>query len=211
MLKSEMGCIMMKKITAIITVLAACASLTACNKAPGNVQSFDDIKLVRTGFADRRVFENLAALEDYVDLAVVGKFTGDSEQEERYHYSEFFGKDVLYFVTSQNTIEVEKVLIGDAEIGDTLQIVQDYGIVDGKLVTYSDLTPMQKGDEWLFFLKKETDLDVYFCAGDSDGRFPVPNAENEPMPLSDCPDLGVYDEQNFMWNTYNEILEKYDI
>ena len=211
MLKSEMGGIMMKKITAIITVLAVCASLTACNKAPGNVQSFDDIKLVRTGFADRRVFENLAALEDHVDLMVVGKFIDDSEQNERYRYSEFFGKDILYFVTSKNTIEVEKVLIGNANIGDTLQIVQEYGIVDGDLVTFSDLTPMQKGDEWLFFLTKDSDSDVYYCAGDSDGRYPVPNAENAAMPLSDCPDLGVYDEQNFMWNTYNEILEKYDI
>ena len=211
MLKSEVGGIMMKKITAIITVLAACAALTACNKVPENSHGFDDIKLVRTGVADRRVFEDLAALEEYVDLMVVGKIIDDSEQEERYHYSEFFGKDILYFVTSTNTIEIEKVLIGDAEIGDTLRIVQDYGIVDGDLITFSDLTPMQKGDEWLFFLKKESDSDVYFCAGDSDGRFPVPNAENEPMPLSDCPDLGVYDEQNFMWNTYNEILEKYDI
>ena len=201
----------MKKIIAIIAVLSACAALTACNKASENAHGFDDIKLVRTGFTDRRVFEDLAALEDHVDLMVVGKFIDDSEQNERYRYSEFFGKDILYFVTSKNTIEVEKVLIGNANIGDTLQIVQEYGIVDGDLVTFSDLTPMQKGDEWLFFLTKDSDLDVYYCVGDSDGRYPVPNAENEPMPLSDCPDLGVYDEQNFQRDIYNEILEKYDI
>lgn len=202
---------MMKKIIAMISVLAACAALTACNKAPENSYGFDNIKLVRTGFANRRVFEDLDALEDHVDLMVVGKFIDDSEQNERYRYSEFFGKDILYFVTSKNTIEVEKVLIGNANIGDTLQIVQEYGIVDGDLVTFSDLTPMQKGDEWLFFLTKDSDSDVYYCAGDSDGRYPIPSAENAPMPLSDSSDLGVYSEQNFQRDIYNEILEKYDI
>lgn len=206
-----MGGLIMKKIIAIIVVFSACVALTACNKVPENFYDFDDIKLVRTGFTNRRVFEDLAALEAHVDLMVVGKFIDDSEQNERYRYSDFFGKDILYFVTSKNTIEVEKVLIGNANIGDTLQIVQEYGIVDGDLVTFSDLTPMQKGDEWLFFLTKDSDLDVYYCASDTFGRYPVSSTENAPMPLSDSPDLGVFDEEDFKWDIYNEIVEKYNI
>jgi len=217
MLKSEMGCITMKKLISIIVTFAICSLFTACDTVTDFSEEtespfeFEELKLVRTGIYDRVVFDDLNMLEDFVDIAVVGEFIADTEQEITYGYSDHFKKEIVTDIVSYNTIEVKKVLMGDVNVGDNLRIEQYYGIVDGELITYSGLTPMQKGDEWIFFLHKHYTADRYGCFGDTDARYPVPSAENAPMPLSDDPALGVYDEQDFNQDIYNEILEKYDI
>lgn len=211
----------MKKIFSVFAACAVCAMLTACNGATENADisepaekalSFDNLKLVRSGMSDRMVFYDLESLENFSDIAVVGRFTGDAEQDITYEYNAFFGKDIVTNVVSYNNIEVTKVLFGDVNVGDELKIGQSYGVVDEQLISFDALTPMQNGDEWLFFLNFEPTLDnSYWCCGDSDGRYPVPNAENALMPLSDSPDLGVYNEEDFNRDIYNEIVGKYNI
>lgn len=204
----------MKKLILITAVCSLCAMLSACSNAKESSNMFADIKCIRGGESDRVTFDSLESLEDAVDLVVVGEFIADADQDVDYDYSSFFGKDIVTNVTSFNTIEVKNVMKGDVSIGDNLRIGQYYAIVDGDLITFSELTPMQNGDKWLFFLRKGTNPaiseEVYWCWGDGDARYPVPNTENAPMPFTDDHNLGVYKEQYFNRGIYDEILEKYD-
>lgn len=212
----------MKKLISIITVFAACITLTACNTdekssaafgiTESGSMSFDGLELVRAGISDRAVFHDLGSLEEFSDMAVVGRFIYDTEQSITYEYSAFFEKDIVTDVVSYNTIEVSDVLFGDVSVGDKLKIGQSYGVVDDRLISFDRLTPMQKGDEWLFFLVYAPYLeDSYWCSSDTFGRYPVTSADNAPMPLSDCPELGVFNEEDFNRDICNEIVEKYGV
>lgn len=202
----------MKKIISIITLLAACVTLTACAQSAESLDDgFSNLELVNPGMTDRLLMKDLEMLEDWSQIAVVGKFVGDTVQDIEYMYDGYFEKDIIVDVMSENTIEVSRVLMGDVNVGDELRIVQRYAVVDGQLITFSDLTPMQKGDEWVFFLRNVRDTDKYICSADTQSRFPVGGAENNPMTLSDAPELGVYEEVHFDRVLYNEIVEKYSV
>ncbi len=203
----------MKKLLSIIAALAACVSLTACSKSPESSSVFAGVELVRTGFLDRMVVSDLKELEDNCDIAVVGKFIDDPVSDIKYQYSAYFDKNIISFAKSYNTIEVKEVLIGDVNVGDTLKIAQLDGIADGMLFTWSDLTPMQKGDEWIFFLDKDYKDDYYWVTCDSDGRYPTKNSasQNSRLAFADSWKLGVYDKADFKQDIYNEIVEKYDV
>ncbi len=202
----------MKKLISFITAIAACVSLTACSSTPENSDIFAEVELVRTGMANRMVIEDLEKLEKYNEIAVVGEFIDDPVSDITYEYSAYFGKDIITFFESRNTIEVKQVLKGDVNVGDELTLGQYCGIEDGKLYTISDLTPMQKGDEWVFFLHK-VDTNLYWCIGDSAARYPTKTsaARNSRLAFADSWQLGVYDEADFRQDIYNEIVEKYDV
>ncbi len=203
----------MKKLISIIAALASCVSLAACSKSPESSGVFAGVELVRTGMADRIVADNLEELEKYSDIAVVGKFIDDAVSDNTYTYSDYFEKEILTFPRSYNTIEVKQVLMGDVKIGDKLVIEQLYGIDDVTLYSVSDLTPMVKGDEWIFFLCKDTDSDICGYTADSDSRFPtkISASRNSRLAFADSWQLGVYDEADFRQDIYNEIVEKYDV
>lgn len=211
----------MKRITTIIAAFAACAALTACSSTPQNsdvsvsqnTDTFAGLKLKRAGITDRVVFNTLDELERSSHIAVVGTFINDAEQEVDYEYDPYFKKDIIVDINSTNTIEVTKVLMGDVNVGDKLSIDQNYGIVNGELISFSELTPMQKGDEWVFFLRKVAKSDHYVCTAESDSRFPTKSSasKNGIMPLAEGAELGVYDEADFNNYIYEEIVEKYDV
>lgn len=212
----------MKKIITIIAAFATCAALTACGSTPKNsdgssvsqnTDTFAGLKLKRAGITDRVVFNTLDELERSSHIAVVGTFINDAEQEVDYEYDPYFKKDIIVDINSTNTIEVTKVLMGNVNVGDELKIDQNYGIVDGELITFSELTPMQKGDEWVFFLRKVAKSDHYICTAESDSRFPTKSSasKNGIMPLAEGAELGVYNEADFNDGIYKEIVEKYDV
>lgn len=212
----------MKKIITIIAAFVTCAALTACGSTPKNsdgssvsqkADMFSGLKLKQVGITDRIVFYTLDELEEFSHIAVVGKFIGDADQEVKYEYEPTFEKEIITDITSTNTIEVTKVLMGDVNVGDKLSIDQRYGVVDGELITFSKLTPMQKGDEWVFFLRKRSKSDHYICSADYDSRFPTKNSasNNDIMPLAEGAELGVYNEADFNNYIYEEIVEKYDV
>ena len=130
-----------------------------------------DIEVVHLE-ADRPIYDDVSELAESADLIVIGEFIKDSEQELIYDNG-----GVFVSVTSTNEIAVQKVLKGSVD-GDTLQIVQDYGIDrTNRLITFSDMTPMEKGDRWIFFLVYDEYRDAYWVSGDYTGRYPVPNDE----------------------------------
>lgn len=195
----------MKKIISIIAALTVCLSLTACSKSP-QTGPFAGLELVdASGTLNRLHYDTLLSLEDISDVAVIGRFLDDSVQEIDYQ------NGVVSDLTSFNTIEITKVLSGDVNVGDHLRIAQAYGVLDDRLISFSKLTPMQKGDEWIFFLRLSSVGEIYWCAGDTDGRYPIKNSSNEIMPLAESPELGVYNEADFNKTIYNELVEKYGI
>ncbi|MDE6732590.1 MAG: hypothetical protein K2J77_06915 [Oscillospiraceae bacterium] len=201
----------MIKIISVIAALATWFSITACGGTSEAPEIYSDLELARVGIIDRIMPESLEQLESYCDTVVVGEFAEDSVPDKS---NEFFPYHSI--IRSYNTIEVKQVLLGDVNVGDRLTTLQDSGIIDGIFYTFSDLTPMQKGDEWLFFLAKD-DNDVYWVMCDSDGRYPTKNSAEKNRrvtfknaALSDSYQLGVFDKESFNQSIYDEIVEKYD-
>lgn len=200
----------MKKVVSIILVAVISLMFSACSTASTDNNDFSGVELVEWGEVNRLKYFDLETIEKSSDVIVIGTFTDDARQEEKYLYDDHFYKDILIDVKSFNTIEVSQVLQGDVQVGDTLTVAQEYGVVDNRLLTYSELTPMMKGDTWIFFLYNNQQSGIYYCSGDSDGRYPVKNCEYARIALTDNEDLGVYDKKSFNEDIYNELLEKYD-
>lgn len=204
----------MKKIISIITLCAVVMTLTACSAAPENsaADEYAELKLVRPVESDRINFRDLETLEAHCDIAVVGKIVGDPIQKNYYEYNPYFDKEILRNIITTGTVEISRVLKGDVKVGDTVNVLQRYGIIGDEFFAYDELTPMQNGDEWVFFLKEEPRLDGYWCWGDTDARYPTKNASsNRPMALAESPELGVLDKSLFNQSIYEELVEKYDI
>lgn len=198
----------MKKIISLISALAICLTLTACNSEKNR---FEGLKLVKSDNFYVSFVNNLEDLESYSDLIVVGKFIGDSEQ----CYERHSDNGALVEVASSCPMKITKVLSGDANVGDVVNVFQAEGIYNGSFISDSELTPMQNGDEWLFCLGRNSDERLpegYWCVSDYKGRYPTSNSgSNEIMCFSDHPELGIYDEEYFQEDLYNELVKKYDI
>lgn len=201
----------MKKIIISFLTLSILVLFASCSVTE-ETEEFSDLTLLNTSDDGNRLpFFDLESLESHSKIAVVGTFTDDSTQELTYRYEDIFGKDILAFVKSFNNIEVTKVLKGDVNEGDILKIGQNYAVVDDRLITDSALTPMMKGDTWIFFLVPSDSGEYYFCTGDSDGRYPVKNCEYAKIALTKNEELGVYDKKCFNEDIYNELLKKYEL
>lgn len=202
----------MKKIIIVfLAVILFALTLTSCSgeAAVGDAEEFSGFELVEWGESNRLSYFSLETLEKNSDLILVGKFDGDASQDEVYQYDDNFQKDLLTFVKSKNDVEVLKVYGGDINVGDRVTVTQYYGTYGNELVTDSKLTPMLKGDTWLFFLRQKDD-GTYSCVGDNDGRYPLKNTEYRKIALTENEDLGVYKKEDFREDIYEEILEKYD-
>lgn len=81
-------------------------------------------------------------------------------------------------IFSQCKFEIYDVIKGDANIGDIIVIAQSTGVYGNKCISTSQLTPMVKGDEWYYFLKKYDNSDVYYAVNDSDGRYLPPTCDS---------------------------------
>ena len=178
-----------------VIILAIILSLTSCGNSPESSESSISSNLTEgsktdtTTFpddapqefqslvkveGDRIIYYNIDDLFEASDIIVVGEFISDTCQNASCQYNEAFKKPVLVDAVSYNTISVKKVIKGFP--ADTLSISQSYGISnEGELVSFSGLSPMRKGDDWLFFLSYDEDNDTYWCEGDYTGRYPLPD------------------------------------
>ncbi|GHU56560.1 hypothetical protein FACS1894132_14090 [Clostridia bacterium] len=175
-------------------------------------------------------------LEQYSEIIVIGKILSDGSQENLSFYDYDLQKDIVYGYISYNQIEVLKVFKGDVAVGDKLNICQDYGVTaNDELYSQSKLTPMEKDDEWLFFLELDLRHEDYTCSANDFGfgRYPIPTAEIEETvdkleELSTkkpknwqkeykkeqknlkTEDFGVFSEENIKIDIYSKILDNYD-
>lgn len=200
----------MKKILSIIAVLTVCTILTACSSVTknGGRKSLEGLELVRISSYTISTVKSFEDLERESELIVIGEFIDDPEV----CYKRYSGNSVAE-IASLCPMKITKVLAGDADIGDVVNVFQKSGIYNDKFITSSKLTPMQNGDEWVFCLWQNSDERIpegYWCVSDNKGRYPAQNsASNEVMCFSDSPELGVYDQDDFQEEFYNKLLEKY--
>lgn len=211
----------MKKIISLFLTAALLLTLTSCNREaepPYESESdyedklpFEGIELAKAGDVNRPQYDNLDELEEDSDLIVVGTCMGDAEQKDIYQYDGHFDTDILVMTNSTCQVKITQVFKGDVKVGDTIPVMQQYGVDKEKnrLLTYSDLTPMLDGDTWLFFLYDNRG-ENYMCCGDRHGRYPVENHTYRKTALTDSEELGVFNEYNFNQEIYDEILEKYE-
>ncbi|MCM1300019.1 MAG: hypothetical protein NC228_10695, partial [[Eubacterium] siraeum] len=115
-------------------------------------------------------YEELAAASD---LVVTGKFTDDPHQDVDPDSPPDIPLGTNIF--SQCKFEIEQVIKGDAKAGDVVVIQQSTGVYQGRLISTSQLTPMVKGDRWIYFLCSNPDSCVYYAANDSNARYLPPD------------------------------------
>ena len=214
----KMGGIIMKKILSIIAILSICGTLTACNSSTENVSEtkrLDELELVNIQADYIHLAESFDDIEKVSELVVVGKFIDDEKVcYERYEYDDYFKKDVLCEIISSCPMQITKVLSGNAKVGDVVNVLQREGRWEDRYITHSALTPMQKGDEWVFCLGRSNSdkYDGYWCVSESWGRYPTKNVSaNEKISFSDYGERGVYELGDFNENFYNQLVEKYDV
>lgn len=141
-------------------------------------------------------YDELAAKSD---LIVAGQFVDlphQSQDPDEIHVSSHPGVCVTNIGTindytedgsydddafMMNYLQVERVIKGDIKAGDEIPIQQEtsvnLGIGVHIVFAYDRLTPMLKGDEWIYFLKK-TDDGYYVPVNGAQGRYPMPNNKN---------------------------------
>ncbi len=164
------------------------------------IGDFSDLELNSLGIASRArsyTFEDLAEKSSAV---VVGTFVDDARQNVpltgMIKYSE---------MESYNKLCIDKVFKGEVKVGEEIVISDNYCVNEGKLFFMGSLalTPMIKGEQWVYFLDKSGDGDYYDCLGCTDGRYPVPGSEKTFVLTGDY--RGVFDESGFNSGAYEDV------
>lgn len=114
-------------------------------------------------------------------------------------------------IFSQCKFKVYDVIKGDAKQGDTIVIAQSVGVYRDKYISTSQLSPMVKGDEWFYFLKKDSS-GIYYAVNDSDGRYPpLYCSTNFPSSILGYDnDDGYTYKEYFNGEIYNELVKVYE-
>ncbi len=94
-----------------------------------------------------------------------------------------------------NYLQVERVLKGNVKAGDMLLINQETSINLGGddhycVFAYDRLTPMLKGDKWIYFLQKTKD--GYIPVNGAQGRYPLPNNKNFDLTMRGIDEFSAY-------------------
>ena len=150
-------------------VYASSSSTADSEKYPTNAPT--QWEKVTKVTSDTIVYNSLEELVKASDLIVLGEYSQDTQQ-----FPGFSGGSFPDDCVSVNAVKVQSTIKGKAP--ETVKIAQRYCIsADTKeLLSFSGLTPMKKGDAWIFFLKYDQENDIYWCAGDYTGRYPIPDS-----------------------------------
>lgn len=149
-------------------------------------------------------YQSYSAISQASDLVVVGEFIDDPCQNIDPTDKQVYDKPFF----SYNIFKIDKVLKGDAKEGDQIVIEQQSAVLANEYKTCSALTPMLKGDRWVYFLHK--DDDTYFAVNDYQGRYPVPGEFEGNAVLSVMPSkYGTTwtDDKHFCTAIYNTLSQ----
>lgn len=122
-----------------------------------------------------KLYDSYRDLLNDCDVAVVGQFIDDPWQDIDSDDQTEIGS---FNYNSYNRFKINKIL-GGSGCGTVLEgsdviISQNYAIKGGSFYSYSKLTPMLKGDRWVYFLKFNEKNGTYYSLNDYMGRFPDP-------------------------------------
>ena len=214
---------MKTRMFATAMAMTMACGLTACESADSSAEQssvtenssmtdWTKLEVVQVE-TDRIVYYTLDELQQASDLIVIGEFIDDAEQDVEYQYNDDFKKKSVTDAVSTNEIAVHRVLKGTVP-EDGVRISQRYGILEeeNQLVTFSGMTPMKKGEQWIFFLYYGEGSDSYWCAGDYTGRYPLPQATAAAANAEQNPEVfGLYREEQINYPLYQAILNEYEI
>lgn len=173
-------------------------------------------------FYSESKFKNYEELAEYSSLIVMGTFIDDTNQVTDNNDVPDFAKALFSSYSfntyaSFNTLKVEKVLKSNGQVweGDEIAITQPYVIADGGMYSFSQLTPMIKGDKWIYFLNRYNSScpeeicgkGAYYPVNDYEGRYPVPDNENAPFQYRENT-KGVVAPAVFNEGVYSELKDK---
>ena len=154
------------------------------------------------------------------DLVVVGEFVDDPWQDiDPDDYTEI---QPLEF-HSYNRFKIDSILSAEglttAEQGTEIIIRQAYAVKGGSILSNSKLTPMLKGDRWVYFLEYSEKTNTYYPLNDYMGRYPDPcyyqvlnrdpdtkDSANRILPAM-TNKYGLTDENDFNENIYRTLAD----
>ena len=210
----------MKKSSLLIAGLAIILSFGGCskrnvndenNKEPETISSVitagqihEDTDVIRV-VTEETTYADLASLIESSDLIVEGVFTQDTAQTISIAPNSSAGKPIFASVVSDSKFEIATVIKGDAKEGDVITILQEYAYVEDedRVITFSGLTPMNKGDRWVYFLKYDPQRHVYYANGDICGRYPSELFTS----LASSMGYGVYDVSELNKELVGQVVE----
>lgn len=160
-----------------------------------------DLKFMYQDSSYRVEYEKLFDENFGCDFIVSGEFIDDPRQY-------FRSVDDGYVGRTYNKFRVDKVYKGDIMSGQEIIIEQTGYVVDGTYYTDDNLTPMIKGDKWLYCLTKTNGICRAYC--DGNGRYPIPNSGNKSLDFTDGY-YGVCDTQYANKAVYERLLKELDI
>jgi hypothetical protein len=228
----------MKKL--VVSILAVVLFITACSNSETlsgfTIDNAVGVVVANDGF-DMILLDEYGNVSNFdlqlllgSDLVVIGEFVEDCYSRHSYFYSPSHGREIVRDALSFNQLQIIDVLQGEAQVGDVITVAQYYYVDDeGTFVSFDGLTPMRKGDRWIYFLSnlsetaesieflgqfndvEPTDyLDTYFVTGYRNARFPVPSTER-PMRSSEPATFGMFNREDFPSGLHNEILNHFQI
>ncbi|MBD5383809.1 MAG: M23 family metallopeptidase [Ruminococcaceae bacterium] len=133
------------------------------------------------------------------EYVVTGEFIDDTHQWYVNSGDDHVG-------VSYNKFRVDKVYKGDIEEGQVVMIEQNGFAADGKYFVQDNLTPMIKGDKWLYCLNKSGGI----CSARNygNGRYPLPGSQNKSL---DFGEYGVINSQYANTKMYERLLTELGI
>ncbi len=131
----------------------------------------EGMEIVQAG-GDRMIYTSLPELEAASDVIVIAEFAENATQT-------LMPENGINLI---DAVSVNSIVICDTLSGEIVAaashptVSQRYGVLEeqNKLVTFSGLAPMNKGDKWIFFLSYDEQNSTYWVEGDTSGRYPLP-------------------------------------
>lgn len=159
---------------------------------------------------DIKLYSDYDELAGESDIVVMGTFMDNTRQDV--DPNGLYNGSSIY---SYNRFRIEKILKGENIVseGEDIIIGESYGVFNNRLSAYTLLTPMIKGDSWVYFLSK-TDFGggktLYYTVGDYQGRYAAPDRENFPLPANwDITERNISDGNN-IYSAICTLLGKHD-
>lgn len=132
---------------------------------------------------------------------VAGEFIDDA-------YQQIFDDEDGIGGSSYNKFRVDKVYGGDIEEGQVIIIRQDSFVYNDTFYDIDNMTPMIKGDKWLYCLTKTDGICYPYM--NSNGRYPIPGSGNAKLDFADGY-YGVYNDEYANREVYERLLKELDI
>lgn len=145
-------------------------------------------------FMEETYVESYTELAAQSDLIIAGEFVDAPHQIQ--DPDKIHSDQSISFLTeeyseegSYNYLSVERVLKGDIEEGNIVLIRQEASLHEnggGAYILFANdlLSPMIKGDKWIYFLKK-SENGFYTPVNGPQGRYPMPGNSNTGVRLED--------------------------